>query len=769
MDESSARVGILLVEVDRVAGRGAEEQAVANRADNNKQEKLRMENLLGRKAYTRSAGLTSRLALFVVVLLGAGIARANDYGGFIQVETDEDLLDLLSAQEIDDQDYETLRELLEDGVDLNTAGRDDIYALPNLTYADVDAILAYRDDAGSIGDPLALVTAGVISQRKLEAIAPFLLLVEKKPALFATSGRFRYLTTWVAGDRDVPSMVLAGKVSTLKNLDIELTGVMTRNRISDVVFDPSRDALSAEPASVQVHVPKFYLQWEEKKWHLVAGTYRIGFGQRLTFDNTTWYTPNGIRADDTISYNQDLTRACKESAAETGDSPCTGDVANEYESPDYRWTDRLRGLAVGLKNIEAGPGWLQTYGFFSYQTRSIYQYEIYDRGLCNDPLDDSNPDCAAPWVYRRQADLLAPTTRFSYQTLPDMYNELLGGGNFSYFFNRRSHIGVTGYGASVSWLTEGIDLDFQEWSRTPYGGPFGAVGLDGAWGAGMLDLFFEAARSFDGQPAGGGFAAIARATLTLHKQEFEGTLRYYDKNFANPYARPISAPDEYDGLQARDEAGVRLRYTGQLGDLQLRSLMDFWAQLSDEAPKMRLVGRADYELESWFTPGVWFEYQDKDLSDTGRDNCFEVPFESIEGEPVPCSGEKVQVGVQVRLTPLRSLALTLKYQHRFLDDGRASFADKMRQDMALWLVVMYKPIDELRLRARLRYLNEAISEDDYLEQSIWFYLEAAYRYAKDFRVKLRYEMYSWLDDRASTDARNPNPAHWLRLELEYRF
>ncbi|HUU01903.1 MAG TPA: helix-hairpin-helix domain-containing protein [Myxococcota bacterium] len=742
---------------------------MAKKADVIRHIKLRMETLLERQGYTAVARLASRVFLFFLLFAWPGVSLANDYGGFIQVESDEDLLDLLSAQEIDDQDYEALRELLEDGVDLNTADRDEIYALPNLTYADVDAILAYRDDAGSISDPLALVTASVISQRKLEAIAPFLLVVEREPALFATRGRFRYLTTWVAGDRDVPSMVLSGKVSTLKNLDIELTGVITRNRIADVVYDPNRDALSARPASVQLHVPKFYLQWEEKKWHLLAGTYRIGFGQRLTFDNTTWYAPNGIRADDTISYNQDLSRTCKESAAEQGESPCAGADASAYESPDYRWTDRLRGLAVGLRNIETGTGWMQAYGFFSYQTRSIYQYEIYDRGRCADPLDDSDPDCAAPWVYRRRADLLDPTSRFSFQTLPDMYNELLGGGNFSYFFNRRSHLGVTGYGASVSWLTQGLDLDFQEWSRLPYGGPFGAVGVDGAWGVGMLDLFFEAARSFDGQPAGGGYGAIARATLTLRKHEFEGTVRYYDKNFANPYARPVSAADEYDGLRARDEAGMRLRYTGQLGDLQLRSLLDFWAQLSDRAPKMRLRVRADYELERWLIPGLWAEYQDKDLATTGRENCFEVPFGQVEGEPVPCAGEKVQLGVQARLLPFRNLSLTLKYQHRFLDDGRASFADSMRQDMALWLVVMYRPTDAIRLRARLRYLNEAISEGDYLEQSVWFYLEAAYRYAKDFRVKLRYELYAWIDDRSSTVARDPNPAHWLRLELEYRF
>ncbi|MBW1809962.1 MAG: hypothetical protein JRJ87_17325 [Deltaproteobacteria bacterium] len=717
------------------------------------------------------AGLATALLGLSITLFWPGTALANDYGGFIQIESEEDLLDLLSAQEIDEDAYQTLLELLSDGLDLNSASRDEIYALPNLTYADVDAILKYRDEAGSIHDPVSLATAEVISERKLIAIAPFLLIVDQDPAMFDTRGRFRYLTTYVAGDDSVPSMVLAGKVSTFKNLDVGLTAVLTRNRLSDVAYDPNRDGLSANAASLQVHLPKFFAQWETKNWDLVVGTYRIGFGQRLTFDNTTLYTPNGIRVDDTISYNQDMSRICRQSDAETGESPCAGDARYAYQSPDYRWTDRLRGAAVGLKKAAIGDGWLQAYGFFSYQTRSIYQYEVYDRSKCDDPLNDHLDECKAPWVYQRQADLLEPTTRFSYSSLPDMFNELLGGANVSYFFDRRTHVGVTGYGADVSWLPQGIDLDFQEWSRLPYGGPFGAVGADAAWGSDQVDLFFEFAKTFDGQPNGGGYAAIFRSTITWKKHEFEGALRYYDKNFANPYSRPISAADEFDGLRARDEAGLRLRYTGAMGDFHLRSTADFWAQMSNEAPKLRFIVRGDYEVERWFLPGLWFEFQDRDLGAGGRLNtCYEVSIEETsEGEPVPCTGEKLQAGLQLKFLPMKSLSVTVKYQHRWLDDGGPAFDGGFRQDMAGWLVVMYKPIPDLSLRARVRYLYEAISDNGYLEQSVWFYLEAAYWYERIFRVKLRYEMYAWTDDRDSSAARNPNPAHWLRLELEYRF
>jgi hypothetical protein len=353
-----------------------------------------------------------------------------------------------------------------------------------------------------------------------------------------------------------------------------------------------------------------------------------------------------------------------------------------------------------------------------------------------------------------------------------MFNLLAGGGNLTYFFGHRAHLGVTGYGADVRWLADDIDLDFQEWSRLPYGGAFGAVGVDAAWGAGLLDLFLEVARSFDAQPAGGGFAGILRSTLTWKRHEVEVSARYYDKDFVNPFARPVSAADEFDGLRARNEYGLRARYQGRIGDLDLRSTADLWVQMpqgeiQDSLPRMLVHARADYEVATWFKPGLWLQFQDRDLAEGGRDNCFELAYETIEGEPVPCSGEKLQAGAQLRFEPMHRLTVTAKYQHRWLDDK--DYADHFRQDVSAWLVVMYWPIEDLRLRFRLRYLFEDIETNDSLEQSVWAYLEATWRYERALRVKLRYEMYKWLDDRSNTAIRDPDPAHWVRLELEYRF
>jgi hypothetical protein len=373
-------------------------------------------------------------------------------------------------------------------------------------------------------------------------------------------------------------------------------------------------------------------------------------------------------------------------------------------------------------------------------------------------------------VYRILQDRLAPTSRYSFSSLPEMYNELVAGGNVTYFFSRRSYIGVTGYGATVKWLVDGLDLDFQEWSAMPYGGPFGVVGANAAWGHDFADLFFEVGHSFDQMPGGGGLAAIFRSVLTFKKQELEIVARYYDKDFANPHARPISAPDEYEGLAARDELGFRLKYTALLKDIQLRTLADYWMTPRDWTQKLRLRVRADYEVATWFRPGAWIEYQDKDLADTERGNCYEQVFEyDWEGEPIQCQGEKVDLGFQLRFQPHRMLTLSAYYQHRFIDDGSSRYSSSFRQDSSAWLLVMLKPLPDLRIRLRSRYRFEAIKHNDYMEHSLWSYLEVGWWYKRIFHLKGRLELLKFFDRRDSSLGRSPEPEVWARLELEYRF
>src|SRR5690606_29261811 len=149
-------------------------------------------------------------------------------------------------------------------------------------------------------------------------------------------------------------------------LRVGLAGVLTRSRVDDVRYDPNRDALSAEPARPRGYLPKVYVQWEDDHYNFLLGTYRAGFGQRLTFDNTRNYTPNGIYRDSTIFARPvRLTRLCKESAGELSASPCAGELGDTDVTPGCRWHETLQGVAVGVKKLDRPVCWLQAYAGIS--------------------------------------------------------------------------------------------------------------------------------------------------------------------------------------------------------------------------------------------------------------------------------------------------------------------------------------------------------------------------------------------------------------------
>src|SRR5689334_15592114 len=111
------------------------------------------------------------------------------YESPITADDEDDLRAAAERGEISDATLQTLVELLEDGVDLNGASRDELYELPSLTYADVDAIVQYRKNEGHIDDPSTLVGAGAITAEQLLQIAPFI-IISDEPIKIPVSGRY---------------------------------------------------------------------------------------------------------------------------------------------------------------------------------------------------------------------------------------------------------------------------------------------------------------------------------------------------------------------------------------------------------------------------------------------------------------------------------------------------------------------------------------------------------------------------------------------------
>ncbi len=754
---------------------------------------------------------SARLAMIRSVVCATLIslpAYATIYESAVAADDEDDLRSAAERGEISDATMQTLLELLNDGVDLNTATRDELYELPSLTYADVDAIVEYRKKEGHIDDPAVLVGAGAITPEQLLQIAPFIIITEAKPVI-PIGGYYRLLGAYTIGDPLAPPAFLQARLRGPFSLSGGLGATFTRRRVGSPFFDATREprdgsfadgTLAVRPSGYSVEVPKFWLQWRSTKLRVIAGTFRIGFGQRLTLDNTTRYTPKGLSPDNVFYVNRDLSGLCRLSQGEiTTTQPVCPTEMDRYVTDDFKWRDPFRGIAFSAENLELGEtAKASFYAFGSYQTRSIYQYEIYDRRICANPRDDEDDNCKAPYVYIDRGDGALQQARASYSVLPNLWDELSAGGHASFSPVPMLELGLTGYGALPRWHVPEMQLDFQEYARYPFGGPWGAVGLDGRVTAGPWDLYFEVARSFDSMPSGGGgWGAVQRSVWGKKKRELEITLRLYDINYANPYARPVSSPDELEGQRARDEAGIRVKYTDRtLGDFNVRGFVDFWVLPWDQGGiegevlgkstgfragtmNMWALARVDYKGWDFFEPSLWFDYRNKDLTNQNGDafnpaigRCYtSVDGRApglIDGEPQLCIGERYRSALQLRFRPIKKkLELFLTYIHDFLSDLPAEYPGGLSQDVRLTAEVRSQPIPELLFRLRSRYLNGDLYSNTRVEESLWSFLEVTWLGWKVFHVTVRYDIYLWLSQNLSK--RVPNPEHRLRLELEGRF
>ena len=725
-----------------------------------------------------------RACLFFALLVPSLASAAVYEVPLDNVDSEDDIIDLEEREEISEETADILLLMIVDGVDLNGASRDELFDLPGLSYADVDAILLYRKNKGRIEDPTELVGAGSLTDQQLLLIAPFIRL-DAGPVKLPIAGKFRLRSGMSNGDFLVPGGVLPppgflqGTLSFPWNLSAGFIVNTTRLVPGSPHYDPARGALVVDPFGYRAALPVAYAQWKAGNRRVVAGSFTIGFAERLTLDTTRRRTPNGISTTSVALINQELASVCKQS----GFDACPN-TANHYVLDDWSIRSNFRGLAGSIEDLEFGDNRkLSLFGFVSFQTRDLYQYEMYDREVCEDPRSEADV-CKAPPVY--VGDDLSSDKKLKFTTLPGLYEELVGGGHVDFKPSDRYRIGLTGYGATTFFHGAPLKLQPQEWSRTPFGGPFGAVGLDLRAQFGHFGLYLEGTRTFDSikagpdpvnqQAGGGGFGVEQRTLFNPKKHELELSLRYYDNKFLNPFARPVASPDEYEGQSARNEAGARLRYFGKLPlDFEVRAQADFWvppfASRAGPAgiPNLYSLLRVDYEGYRLFAPAIWFEVRNKNLASSQHGTCAAGTIIYVEGaEPFVCSGDSYRTTARIDLRPLgRKLTGAIQASFVLKDDLR--YKDSFMQGFSTAIEVRSQPIDVLQLKARVRYFNEDLTDYTYLEESLWSYLQATYIAGRNFRVSLRYDLIVFLDKRTSILTRIPSPEHRVYLDLRAGF
>ena len=96
----------------------------------------------------------------------------------------------------------------------------------------------------------------------------------------------------------------------------------------------------------------------------------------------------------------------------------------------------------------------------------------------------------------------------------------------------------------------------------------------------------------------------------------------------------------------------------------------------------------------------------------------------------------------------------LELEHQLLDDNSQS-STSFRTDLAAWVIALYKPTATLRVRARVRFLDEAIASSTFGETSLATSVDVGTAIRGVDRLRVRIDSKFWLDDRRTTPDRDP--------------
>ena len=136
-------------------------------------------------------GKITILAISILLLFLAPFILGYDYGvDLSDITSEDDLRDLAGEWdydlgeyvdgEITNEEYETLRDLFNNPVNLNTADRNELYNLPEIDYDLADRIIEYRKKYGLFENKEEVKKVPGITPEIYEQISPFIEVREKR-------------------------------------------------------------------------------------------------------------------------------------------------------------------------------------------------------------------------------------------------------------------------------------------------------------------------------------------------------------------------------------------------------------------------------------------------------------------------------------------------------------------------------------------------------------------------------------------------------------
>ncbi len=690
---------------------------------------------------------------------------AAPYAVDIVVDEEEEIHLLYQEGDISASERDTLLTLIMTPLDLNLASRDELYDLPGVSYTLADAILKAREDRGRFFRVNDLMGVDGMTEEIFRQLLTFITVTSAEDDQKVVEGQVRLGAIGRIGVpdnfEDEPSTYLRTKLRFLGHGGAGfLFAVRPLNRgVGDARFGVQcstsscryGESLYSKPEGLTFDPAGFHVYWDGPRLSGIGGSYRIGYGLGLTMDNSDRRLAHGWYDNLDLSESTDSGKV----------SPFQGFV----------------GAALRYKQIDLPKGFLDISVFGSAWNRNIYLYDLYyDRGeKC--PPGQTCPSCPEGKIWstksnqcinRQKVPALVgedavfyeksgvtgwPSLNCDYPTLQDIMRELMAGANITYWINRRSSVGVTGYVGN--WHMNAVAKDFSPAvsSKFPFDrSTWGVWGANTRFGFGRYDFGAEVAVTDRGD-----VGALAMAWMRPFAHfELIPSFRYYGPGFDNPYNRGIANGDEFQGNRARDELGgkLQLRYR-PLSLLRISADLDIWYHefpgirldrdatdrtspsyigpdgsfnipddQKDPATDLEAKLRFDFKLTSKERLGVWGLFHDEALDRGGRHRSYSYISEETASEMVPdgnpntdfnkrpvgWGGQKVSYAITAVTERIPRVAISGMFKHIF-EDTKA-MADAFDQSYYFWIRIRADLKPGPYIVARFKYYDEYITDDE---------------------------------------------------------
>ena len=545
--------------------------------------------------------------LFLIGIFAFGFSY--NYNISKPVQTEDDIADMYEALEISEEEYVELWDLYSNPVDINTASREDIMRLPNITEDIADYIIEKRPVKSE------KELRRIVGKSNYDYIEAFTIVqyekikkVKRARLPFKPLIKFKYVDEVSSYHKrqETPYFQTVGRFKWGKKIDI---GINEERKWKTTDFEVYNGSIQydedgkiiAEPGDVIIDpkkthytIPKAYIDFNTEKFQIILGNFGAAFGLGSTFNESGRRGLNGFKGD--ISSNQ---------------------------SSDYK---RLFG---GGLRLSINP--ITIYGFYS---RIGDKCTVYS-GL----LELTNEEEVTS---QEDYELLASSMR----SIPNYIKKTVYGGHID-IGNKNNLIGFTLYHTKE---------DFETENYRPY-----------TYSEDMYDAFvyginanFKPFKNLTLQSEyselpTGAYGFVFRSYLKQKKFNLEFIYRDFSRFFENTYSYTYATWDTPSEFSAQNERGIKLNSKMKIKRAEIRTKLDIWRLYSTLQTNFDGTIGIKYPISPLVDINISERYKNKDV---GRDLNDSYTTDHSETD------KSVYTYITLNYEPSEKLRMSTVYRYR---------------------------------------------------------------------------------------------------------